>query len=120
MAGNSQGLGVGSWELGVGTLHAMSLQYPISKSPQFPFPNSSKVHLYCQLKSHHMSALAKKLRVGPGMTLLTLHAPEDFAEEFGQLPDGVKITTSSSSPDQVHWFVMSRAQLEKELSRVLK
>jgi hypothetical protein len=32
----------------------------------------------------------------------------------------VKITEKTKEPNQVHWFVMNRAQLEKELSRVLK
>jgi hypothetical protein len=67
-----------------------------------------------------MATLASKLRILPGTTLLTMHAPADFDRDLGKLPEGVKITPKSPEPDQVHWFVMNRAQLERELSRVMK
>ena len=37
-----------------------------------------------------------------------------------ELPAGVKIITSGKKYDQVHWFVLNRAQLEKEMRKVLK
>ena len=36
------------------------------------------------------------------------------------LPGGVKITDAGKVYDQLHWFVMNKAQLEKEMSKVIK
>ncbi|MEI9807684.1 MAG: YdeI/OmpD-associated family protein [Bacteroidota bacterium] len=44
----------------------------------------------------------------------------DFEKGLKDLPAGVKITGSSKEYDQVHWFVLNRAQLEKEMSKVMK
>lgn len=62
----------------------------------------------------------EKLKVKPGHQLLPLHAPADFARKMGKLPAGARIVEKSAKPDQVHWFVQNQAQLEKELSRVMK
>jgi hypothetical protein len=66
------------------------------------------------------TAIADKLRIKPGYTLLTLHAPADFKKGLGALPAGVKITDAGKTCHQVHWFVLNKAQLEKELSKVMK
>ncbi len=66
------------------------------------------------------ASIAEKLRIKPHFTLLTLHAPVDFKKGLQGLPAGVKITDSGKEYDQVHWFVMSKAQLEKEMSKVMK
>ncbi len=66
------------------------------------------------------TAIADKLRIKPGYTLLTLHAPTDFKKGLGALPSGVKITDAGKTYQQVHWFVLNKAQLEKELSKVMK
>lgn len=66
------------------------------------------------------TSIADKLRVKPGYTLLTLHAPADFKKGLGALPAGVKITDAGKTYDQVHWFVLNKAQLEKEMSKVMK
>ena len=66
------------------------------------------------------NTIADKLRIMPNFTLLTLHAPTNFKKGLTGLPTGVKITDSSNSYNQVHWFVMNKAQLEKELSKVMK
>lgn len=63
---------------------------------------------------------AEKLRIKPGNTLLTLHAPASFQKDLGKLPAGVRLVSTGSKADQVHWFVKSKAQLEKELSKVMK
>lgn len=63
---------------------------------------------------------AQKLKIKEGFTLLTIHAPADFKKSLGQLPAGVKITADGKSYQQVHWFVLNRAQMEKELDKVLK
>lgn len=61
-----------------------------------------------------------KLRIKPQFTLLTLHAPADFKKGLQGLPAGVKITEQGKDYNQVHWFVMNKAQLEKEMSKVMK
>ncbi|MGQ0739397.1 MAG: YdeI/OmpD-associated family protein [Bacteroidota bacterium] len=71
------------------------------------------------------SSISDKLRIKPKFSLLTLNAPADFKKGLQGLPAGVKITDpiaigSGKDYDQVHWFVYNRAQLEKEMSRVMK
>ncbi len=66
------------------------------------------------------TSISDKLRIKPKNTLLTLNAPPDFKKGLKDLPAGVKITDSGKVYDQVHWFVRNMAQLEKELSRVMK
>jgi hypothetical protein len=39
---------------------------------------------------------------------------------MGTLPSGVNITESAKLFDQIHWFVTNKAQLEKELAKILK
>lgn len=66
------------------------------------------------------NSISQKLRIKEKDTLLTLNAPPDFKKGLTALPSGVKIITSGKQYDQVHWFVLNRAQLEKEMSKVLK
>lgn len=64
--------------------------------------------------------IAQKLKIKENFTLRPLNAPSDFQKQLGKLPVGVKISATATSYDQVHWFVMNQAQLNKELSKVLK
>lgn len=71
------------------------------------------------------TSIADKLRIKPGYTLLTLNAPADFKKGLKSLPPGVKIIDGNANKNvkeynQVHWFVLKRAQMEKEMSRALK
>lgn len=66
------------------------------------------------------TALSAKLRIKAGSTLLTLNAPEDFKQSLGKLPEGVSVATSGKNYQQVHWFLLGKAQLEKEMSKVMK
>jgi len=66
------------------------------------------------------NSIADKLRIKANYSLLTLHAPADFKKGLQGLPAGVKITDSGKEYNQVHWFVLNRAQLEKEMSKVMK
>lgn len=66
------------------------------------------------------TSIAAKLKIKPQYSLLTLNAPSDFKKELKVLPAGVKISESGKDYDQVHWFVLNRAQLEKEMSKVMK
>lgn len=66
------------------------------------------------------TTLAQKLRVKEDFTLLTLNAPKDFAKGLGKLPAGVTISSTTKQFNQVHWFVLNRKQMEKEMSKVMK
>jgi len=66
------------------------------------------------------NTIAQKLKIKEGFTLLTLNAPENFEDQLSQLPAGVKIVSNAKKFNQVHWFVLNKAQLEKELDKVLK
>lgn len=66
------------------------------------------------------NSISDKLKIKPNYSLLTLNAPADFKKGLQGLPAGVKIADSGRAYDQVHWFVMSKAQLEKEMSKVMK
>ena len=66
------------------------------------------------------TSISDKLKIKPGSHLITLNAPKDFKEGLGNLPSGVKIVTNGKDYQQVHWFVLNKAQLEKEMSKVMK
>lgn len=66
------------------------------------------------------NTIAQKLRIKEGMTLLTLHAPENFVEHLQPLPEGVVITDQAKNYAQVHWFVTNKAQMDKEVDKVMK
>jgi hypothetical protein len=66
------------------------------------------------------NTIAQKLRIKEGFTLLTLHAPENFEDQLKPLPSGVKILSNAKNFNQVHWFVLNKEQLEKELDKILK
>jgi hypothetical protein len=66
------------------------------------------------------TTIADKLKIKENSTLLTINEPPDFKKGLSKLPTGVKITTAGKDYDQVHWFVLNKAQLEKEMSKVMK
>jgi hypothetical protein len=66
------------------------------------------------------TSISEKLKIKPGYSLLTINAPADFKKSLDGLPAGVKITESAKNCDQIHWFVLNRKQLEKEMSKVMK
>ena len=67
--------------------------------------------------------VAQKLKIKEHFTLLTINAPADFKKKLGDLPKDVKIvpmaTRRGKEYSQVHWFVMNKSQMEKELLKVL-
>jgi len=65
------------------------------------------------------STIADKLRIKPGMTLLTIHAPSEFGSFLKPLPKGVTSINRGSRYDQIHWFVKNRSEMEKELEKIL-
>ncbi len=66
------------------------------------------------------TSIAGKLRIRENFSLLTLNAPAGFEKGLKGLPEGVTISENGKKYNQVHWFVHNRAQLEKEMSRVMK
>jgi hypothetical protein len=66
------------------------------------------------------TSTAQKLKIKENFTLHTINAPADFKRNIGELPRGVKISAESKTYNQVHWFVINKAQMDKELTRVLK
>jgi hypothetical protein len=67
-----------------------------------------------------MSSTAQKLKIKENFTLLTINVPPDFKKNIGELPKGVKISADSKNYNQVHWFVMNKDQMDRELTKVLK
>ena len=66
------------------------------------------------------TSISDKLKIKAKNTLLTLNAPAKFKKELLGLPAGVRISDSGKDYDQVHWFVFNKAQLEKEMSKIMK
>ena len=66
------------------------------------------------------TSTAQKLKIKENFNLLTINAPADFRKNIGELPKGVKMSKDSENFNQVHWFVMNKAQMDKELTKVLK
>lgn len=62
---------------------------------------------------------AQKLKVKENYTLLTIHAPAEFENDLGALPENVSITDKTKNYNQVHWFVKDKAQMEKEVDKVI-
>jgi hypothetical protein len=66
------------------------------------------------------NTVSQKLKIKPSDVLLTINAPAGFEKGLEGLPGGVKITSTGKDYTQIHWFVLNRAQLEKEMSRLMK
>ena len=64
-------------------------------------------------------ATSQKLKIREGNSILTINAPPDYTKSLDSLPAGAKISDTGKSFDQVHWFVKDKAQMEKELKKVL-
>lgn len=57
--------------------------------------------------------LAKKLGIKPGMTVIAINAPDNYAELLDPLPDGVTITDEVTDDAAfIHLFCANRADLE--------
>jgi hypothetical protein len=65
------------------------------------------------------NTISQKLKINAGDTLLTINEPSEFQRGLKNLPKGVKVVESGNDYNQVHWFVLNRAQLEKQLSKVM-
>lgn len=63
---------------------------------------------------------AQKLKLKPGNSIFVINEPAGYKKSLGALPAKVKILPDDGGADQLHWFVTHRAQMEKELPKVLK
>ncbi|CAN5918420.1 YdeI/OmpD-associated family protein [soil metagenome] len=66
------------------------------------------------------TTLAQKLRIKEGDGLFPINAPAGFKKNLGPLPSKVKIVETAADANQLHWFVLNKQQLEKELTGILK
>src|SRR5215203_817296 len=66
------------------------------------------------------STTVQKLKIRDGNLIRTINAPAGYTRSLGVLPTGVKVTDTGKTFNQVHWFVMDKAQMEKELKKVLQ
>ena len=66
------------------------------------------------------TSISNKLKIKSKFTLLTLNAPTNFKKGLQGVPAGVNITDTGKKYDHVHWFVMNKTQMEKEMSKVMK
>jgi hypothetical protein len=66
------------------------------------------------------TTLIQKLKIRDGELILPINAPENYVRTLGTLPQGAAIVSKTGRATQLHWFVTNRAQLEKELSGVLR
>ena len=65
------------------------------------------------------TSLAQKLKIKEGFTLRTIKTPADFKKELGPLPDDVSVSATAKRFEQIHWFILNKAQLDKELPNVM-
>lgn len=63
--------------------------------------------------------VAGKLKIKEGDIIYPINPPPDYKKSLGKLPSGVELLTNTKHVNQVHWFVKDKAQMEKELKRVL-
>src|SRR6185436_16445636 len=66
------------------------------------------------------NTISQKLKIQGGDTLLTVNEPSEFQKGLNGLPRGVKVVESGKDYNQVHWFVLNRAQMEKQMSKIMK
>lgn len=65
------------------------------------------------------ATIAQKFRIRENSVLFTVNAPADFKKNLGELPPGVKVTASAKNFDQVHWFVKTKAEMKKDLKKLM-
>lgn len=67
-----------------------------------------------------MNALLKKMRISAPHTIATLNAPADFEQQLGLLPEGIRVIRQpEGNYDSLHWFVKSKADVDKQTEKVI-
>ena len=65
------------------------------------------------------TTIAQKLKITPGMKLLTINAPSSFPSDLQPAPTDLEISPKIKDYDQVHWFVKTKAEMEKDTKKVV-
>ena len=68
-----------------------------------------------KMSGYSGTPLAKKLGIKPGSKLCTVAAPGHYNELLAPLPEGVKRVRKIEDADVAHFFLTSRARMEKDL-----
>ncbi len=76
--------------------------------------------LYLTQSNGMANTLSQKFKIKEGDSLLTINEPKDFKKTLEPLPAKVKISSTTKDYQQVHWFVLNRSQMEKELNGIIK
>lgn len=62
--------------------------------------------------------LAQKLGIKPGFRVKTSHAPPDYIDLLGAVPDGTVVSSRLRAPvDLYHCFVLTRAELARAVKK---
>lgn len=65
--------------------------------------------------------LWKKMKLQEGTTIIAVNAPSDYKKILGELPQSVTIKNKPEKEnDFIHLFVKNKAELEKEIVKVIK
>ena len=65
------------------------------------------------------SSLHSKLRLKPGLRLLTVNAPGDFSQSVDAASLNLTISKNAKAFDQIHWFVKMKKELEADLTKII-
>ena len=65
------------------------------------------------------TSVAQKLKIREGMKLLTVNAPAGFERKLEPAPRKLEISSGLKDFNQIHWFVKSQTEMEKQLDRIL-
>src|SRR5688500_4045345 len=69
------------------------------------------------MAGYSATPLVKKLGIKPGMRVVCLHPPDDYAATLGDVPDNAELTNllnTDASNLMVQFFTSQRAELERE------
>jgi len=71
------------------------------------------------MAGYSSTPLTKKLGIKPGTQLLTIHAPKEYGDWLGKLPDGARFVAKApkGGSDLVHLFVVSMTDLARDLPK---
>jgi len=64
-------------------------------------------------------SLAQKLRIKEGMRLLTVNAPKDCSSHLRSLLSNLDVSPTLKEYEQIHWFVKTKSEMEKELKKII-
>src|SRR5947208_16867281 len=65
------------------------------------------------------STISQKFKIKEGDAIVAINAPADYKKSLGPLPAGAKVIDTTKSFNHIHWFVKDKAQMEKELKKVM-